>query len=219
MGVSPVLFATILNQREQTDPTALITCIMSYKPFTAIPLAIRWRRENEDRARRHYVAYMKQRGFDDIIVSPSGLTLMSTHSIGASGDGWIHEPRDNGAKKGVLEIKCPFPINNCLVRYMGPKQIAIEYPSFFMEVHEDTIRLKRAHSHYMQVQGEMDVMGCDWCHFVVWTEGGLFVEEIPFDGHLWKDTMLLNLTTFYRVKLVPKILCRKIQQNLMDKSK
>ena len=30
---------------------------------------------------------------------------MSTHSfIGASGDGWIHEPRGHGAKKGVLEI-------------------------------------------------------------------------------------------------------------------
>ena len=85
-----------------------------------------------------------------------------------------------------------------------------------MEVHEDTIRLKRAHSHYMQVQGEMGVMGCDWCHFVIWTEGGLFVEEIPFDGHLWKDTMLPNLTAFYRDKLIPEILCCKIQQNLMD---
>ena len=50
---------------------------------------------------------MKQAGFKDIKVSPSGLTLMFTHSfIGASGDGWIREPRDHGAKKGVLEIKC-----------------------------------------------------------------------------------------------------------------
>ena len=95
----------------------------------------------------------------------------------------------------------------------------MEYPSFFMEIHEDTIRLKQDHSHYLQVQGEMGVMGCDWCHFVVCTEGGLFVEEIPFDGHLWKDTMLPNLITFYIDKLVPEILCHKIQQNLMNKSK
>ena len=60
-------------------------------------------------------------------------------------------------------------------------------------------------------------MGYDWCHFVVWTEGGLFVEEIPFDDHLWKDTMLP--TTFYGDILVPEILCRKIQKNLMDKRK
>ena len=156
------MFPTILNQREQTNPTALNTRIMGYKPFTAKPPVIRWGRENADRARCHYVVYMKQRGFEDIKVSPSDFTMMSMHSfIGASGDGWIHEPRDHGAKKGALEIKCPFSISNCLVHCMGPKQIAMEYPSFFMEVHEDTIHLKRAHSHYMQVQGEMGVMGCD----------------------------------------------------------
>ena len=116
------MFGTILNQREQTNPTALITRIMGYEPFIAIPPAIRWGRENEDWARRHYVVCMKQRGLEDIKVNPSGLTPMSTHSfIGASGDGWIHEPRDHGAKKGVLEIKCPFSINNCLVHCMAPK--------------------------------------------------------------------------------------------------
>ena len=65
-----------------------------------------------------------------------------------------------------------------------------------------------------QVQGEMGVMRCDWCYFVILTEGGLFVEEIPFDDHIWKDTMLPNFTTFYRDKLVPEILCRKIQQDV-----
>ena len=58
---------------------------------------------------------MKQIRFKDIKVS--------THSfIGAAGDGWIHEPIDHGAKKGVLEIKCLFSINNCLVHCMAPKQ-------------------------------------------------------------------------------------------------
>ena len=102
---------------------------------------------------------------------------------------------------------------------MAPKVIAMEYPSFFMEVHEDTIQLKRSHSHYMQVQGEMGVMECEWCHFVIWTEDSLFVEEIPFDEGLWKDTILPKLATFYKDKLVPKILCRNIQQNLTDTSK
>ena len=103
---------------------------MGYKPFTAIPPAIRWDRKKEDRARHHHIVYMKQTGFKDIKVSPSGPTLMSTHSfIGASGDEWIHEPRDLGAKKGVLEIKSPFSTNNCLMHCMAPKQIAMECPS------------------------------------------------------------------------------------------
>ena len=99
---------------------------------------------------------------------------------------------------------------------MAPREIALQYPSFFMEVHEDTIRLKRNHSHYMQVQGEMGVMGCEWCHFVVWTEHSLFVEEIPFDEGLWKDTMLPKLTKFYTNTLVPEILCRSIQKKLLN---
>ena len=66
------MFATILNHHEQTNPTALITRIMGYKPLTAIP-AIRWGREKEDRARRHYVVYMKQIGFKDIKVSMHSL--------------------------------------------------------------------------------------------------------------------------------------------------
>ena len=214
------MFGMILNQREETNPTTPITRIMGYKAFTAIPAAMRWGRDNEDRARRHYVAHMKRAGFKDIKVSPSGLSLMPAYSfIGASGDGWIHEPRDHGVKKGVLEIKCPFSINNSPVHCMAPKVIAMEYPSFFMEVHEDTIQLKRSHSHYMQVQGEMGVMECEWCHFVIWTEDSLFVEEIPFDEGLWKDTILPKLATFYKDKLVPEILCRNIQQNLSDTSK
>ena len=214
------VFGTILHRHEETTPTALITRLMGYQPFTGMVPAIKWGRDNESRARLSYVTHMKQAGFKDVSVSPSGLTLMSCHSfIGASGDGWIHEPRDHGVRKGVLEIKCPFSISSHQVHSMAPREIALQYPSFFMEVHEDTIRLKRNHSHYMQVQGEMGVMRCEWCHFVVWTEHSLFVEEIHFDENLWKDTMLPKLTAFYTSKLVPEILCRSIQKKLFNPCK
>ena len=42
------MFATILNQCDETNPTRLITRIMGYKAFTVIPPAIRWGMENED---------------------------------------------------------------------------------------------------------------------------------------------------------------------------
>ena len=65
---------------------------------------------------------------------------------------------------------------------MAPKQIAIEYTSFFIQVYEDTI-CKVSPQPLQHVQRDMDVKGDDWCHFVVWTEGGLFVEEILLDDH------------------------------------
>ena len=54
---------------------------MGYKPFTAMPAAIRWGRDYEDLARCHYVAHVKQTGFKDIKVSPSGLSLILAYSF------------------------------------------------------------------------------------------------------------------------------------------
>ena len=104
------MFGMTLNQRKETNPIALITCIMGYKPFTAIPAAIRWGRDNEYWARHHYVAHMRQAGFKDIKVSLSNLTIMPAYLF--IGDGWIHEPWGHGVKKGGLEKKCPYSINN-----------------------------------------------------------------------------------------------------------
>ena len=55
----------------------------------------------------HYVAHMKQTGFKDITVSPSGLTLILAYSfIGASGDGWIQNHGTMGLK-GCFRSKVP----------------------------------------------------------------------------------------------------------------
>ena len=81
-------------------------------------------------------------------------------------DGFVYE--EIMGPNWCFRSKCLFFINNCLVRCMAPKQ----------------------------VQGEMGVTGCDWCHFVVWTEGVLFVEEIHLGDHLWKDT---NVAKFNNV--------------------
>ena len=62
------------------------------------------------------------------------------------------------------------------------------------------------------MQAEMAVMGCKRCHFVVWTEADIIVEEIPFDEGLWNDTVLPKLRSFYLNILVPEILTRRVQQ-------
>ena len=60
----------------------------------------------------------------------------------------------------------------------------------------------------------MAIMGCKWCHFVVWTEMDIFVEEISFDERLWHDTVFPKLQSFYLNVIVPEILTRRVQQSI-----
>ena len=50
-----------------------------------------------------------------------------------------------------------------------------------------------------QVQGEMGVMGCDWCHFVIWIEGGLYVKERDSWADIWvrRRPFLVEKKRFY----------------------
>jgi hypothetical protein len=51
---------------------------------------------------------------------------------------------------------------------MNLNDIVRQYPTFFLEEDTDnqTLHLKRNHKHYTQVQDEMAVMGCKWCHLL-----------------------------------------------------
>ena len=64
--MSHLFYATIPNQSKYTNSTGLITHIMGYEIFTAMPPALRWGMVNNNQARYHYVAYTKQTGYKDI---------------------------------------------------------------------------------------------------------------------------------------------------------
>ena len=72
--------------------------------------------------------------------------------------------------------------------------------------------MERTSNYYYQVHAEMAIMGCKWCHFVVWTEVDIFVEEIPFDERLWSDIVFPKWQNFYLNILVPEILTRTVEQ-------
>ena len=84
----------------------------------------------------------------------------------------------------------------------------------FLEEMENAIKVKRSSNYYYQVQSEMAIMGCKWCHFVVWTEVDIFVEEIAFDERLWSNIVFPKLQSFYLNVIVPEILARTIQHSI-----
>ena len=65
--------------------------------------------------------------------------------------------------------------------------------------------LKKTHSYYCQVQGQMGIGEISWCDFVIYTKRGIHVQRIWFDEAFWNLELLPKLTSFYDNCVVPEI--------------
>ena len=117
--------------------------------------------------------------------------------------------------KGVLEIKCPYSIEKNCIYNPTLMHVAQTYSQqFVLEEIENALKLKRSSNYYYQVQAEMAIMECKWCHFVVRTEMDIFVEVISFHKKLWRDTVFPKLQSFNLNVVVPEMLARRVQQSV-----
>ena len=64
---------------------------------------------------------------------------------------------------------------------------ACEDPTFCCEAVNGQCKLKRDHSYYAQVQGQIGVTGASWCVFIIYTKKGISVERIAFDPVYWAE--------------------------------
>ena len=210
-------FHDVLVRKTTTAPDRLVKKLMGYTSFHGTP-ATRHGLTHEDPARQQYVAFMNKTGHQGISVTPSGLSLYQQFSfLGASADGYILDPAEEDL--GILEIKCPFSINNKDVTRISPIEIAERYPAeFCLEIRADgTVQLKRMHRYYTQIQGELAVKGKRWADFVVWTQSpadNLFIERVTADNSFWESKLLLKLCNFYTTVIVPEVLLRRVQRGL-----
>lgn len=97
------------------------------------------------------------------------------------------------------------------VTNIHPCQLATN-PKCCLEIIEGKLQLKRHHNYYYQVKGELAILDVPWCHFVVWTEAGIFIERITLDEHLWSNVMPPILLSFYDEHVVPELLLRPLQK-------
>lgn len=79
----------------------------------------------------------------------------------------------------------------------------------------DKIALKRQHSYYYQVQGQMNITKRNKCYFIVYVADDieLFVEEISRDEEFWKEKMLPVLIQFYMQCIAPEIVRGNISKH------
>ena len=77
-------------------------------------------------------------------------------------------------------------------------------------LHKDvdgSLKLKRNHVYYSQIQGQMAIGDRNWCDFVVFTNKGISIERIPFNSTFWESELLPKLTEFYTLCVAPEIVC------------
>ncbi|XP_041958540.1 activating transcription factor 7-interacting protein 1-like isoform X1 [Alosa sapidissima] len=87
--------------------------------------------------------------------------------LGSSPDGVVFDPTEN-PPYGLVEIKC----SNCK-SYVDCK---------YLKLHGNTMQLKRQHSYYWQIQGQLLISGMEWCDFVVFAEDDVIIQRIYKDA-------------------------------------
>lgn len=95
---------------------------------------------------------------------------------------------------------------------LEPEKCA-EDPKFFCQLNDSgNVVLKKHHSYYYQVQGQMAMCRRKWCDFVVWTcSGKISIERITFDEQFWMETVA-KLNEFYLKAFIPELFCRRVQR-------
>ena len=201
-------FGEILHRRQSTDSRRLVKDIMGYGGrMKYVPPQIRWGRENEEAARKCYIANRKACG-EDMVVESTGLRLLPEKPyLGASSDGRVIYTNIDTCCVGYLEVKCPYSIEGNVTVELTPDEIEEKYGNkFFMRRGDDMmLHLPETHPYYAQVQGEMAILNVEWCDFVIFSNGSVIVDRILADHDYWTK-MCDTLDEFYMQHVIPEIL-------------
>ena len=82
---------------------------------------------------------------------------------------------------------------------------------------DGTIRLKRNHDYYIQVQGQLysaSNLALKGIAFILYFGEGmpLFKENISFDSSRWREELLPRLEYFFKRALFPEILTKRVER-------
>ena len=135
--------------------------------------ATEWGIANEPLALKNYLEKFKHE-HKKVKIDEQGWFYVSLDYpfIGASPDGIIHcechAPR-------LIEVKCPFTHRGLSIENYSKQK------NTCLELTENSVKLKKTHSYFYQVQCQMGVTGVHLCEFYVCTTVDSHVELIEFD--------------------------------------
>ena len=154
----------------------------------------------ESTAADRYKEIMIELGHKHVAVNECGLFILDTVPfIGASPDRIVS---CSCCGKHVLEIKCPLKL-----AHICPSEETVEC----LKSVGGITKLKRNHSYFTQIQGQMAMTNIHKGHFFVFSMHGHHLEEVVFDGGLWQQVSQ-NLSSFFHNFLAEELIHKRYQK-------
>ncbi|KAH9367161.1 hypothetical protein HPB48_014763 [Haemaphysalis longicornis] len=103
--------------------------------------------------------------------------------------------------EGTVEVKCPWTVRD------GQLCDLLREKSSCVSECEGSLRLKKSHRYYYQIQVQVFVWKREYSEFVLWTCTEIHVERVKAD----KEFLLLLLRAaegFFKTVLLPELVCR-----------
>lgn len=160
--------------------------------------ATAWGCEHEKSALQAYKSEVMLQ-HEGVNVSRCGFIVCEEHPfLGASPDALV---QCDCCGLGVVEIKCPFCVNQASF------EVAVDKSKNFCldQLPEGIFKLKHDHSYFYQCQLQMFVTKRNFCDFVVWSPNQLHIERVEADEQLI-ETAVPKSKTFWRLCILPELL-------------
>ncbi|KAE8749231.1 hypothetical protein FOCC_FOCC004138 [Frankliniella occidentalis] len=172
---------------------------------------MRYGKTYEPIARNEYHQEQKEK-YPDIEIVAGGSNLNTEYpGLSCSHDGWV---KINGRVKKVLEIKCPFSLQDVDPHYFDSYLKGKRLNSFYLKRNvKGEITLKENTIYYDQVQMELAMTGVSTCDFVVWSKKGLLTIPISFNQSAW-DNLHPKLKKFHWEYMAPEYFSRRSAHDL-----
>ncbi len=194
-------FGQVQHLKSTTRPDNLVLSILGVKKAFGKPLD--YGISMEKTALEEYVKYQHSNGHSDLYAIASGFIVSLQYPfLGTSPDASVYDPSNVLDPYGFAEIKCPYKYQD-----LSPSEAASKSDFMLQKEVNGKLILKRSHTYYCQVQGQMGIGERLWCDFIVYTKKGIHVERIDFDESFWTNQLLPKLCTFYDMCIGPEIIC------------
>lgn len=156
--------------------------------------------QEEANSKKDYILNRAVNCINVVRIEDMGLVVSREHPfLGASTDGKVFV---QGGECGLIEIKNVLHNNT-----MSIVEATQKVSNFPLERKNGNFFIKKSHSHYHQIQGQLNILNCSWCDFVVRRTNpfDMVVLRIIKDVDLWVNTMVPKLKAFYFKALLPEL--------------